>query len=331
MTVPSTMKAVQISRTGGTEVLELRPDLPVPTPSAGQVLVRNLFAGVNFIDTYFRTGLYPAPGLPLTLGREAAGEVVSGGGDALPAGTRVVYVPTDLATGTYAQYTAVAADRVVVIPDKVATDVAAAVFLQGLTAWTFIREAADIKPDTWTLVHAAAGGVGLLLVQMLRHVGARVIAAAGSEEKRELARRNGAGWVVDSRADDMVAQVKDITGGHGVDVIFDGVGKSTFDADLEMIAVKGLLISYGNASGPVEPFSILRLTPKNMKLMRPTLMVYVSERHDLVKYTTELFDLVASDKVKVAIHGLYPLKDVAKAHNDLEGRKTTGKLLLDCQ
>ncbi|KAF4583177.1 quinone oxidoreductase [Ophiocordyceps camponoti-floridani] len=333
MALPNTMKAVQISRNGGTEVLELRHDAPVPKPGPGQVVVRNLFAGINFIDTYFRTGLYPAPSLPLTLGREAAGEVVfsSSSSSGIAVGTRVVYVPIALDAGTYAQYTAVDEDRVVAIPDGVGTDVAAAVFLQGLTAWTLIREAANVQPDTWTLVHAAAGGVGLLLVQMLRLVGARVIAAAGDADKRELACRNGAGWVVDSRADDLVAKVKEITGGHGVDVIFDGVGKATFDADLDMIAVKGLLISFGNASGAVPPLSLLRLTAKNIKLMRPTLNVYVADRGDLVKYSNELFDLVGSKKINVAIHNVYPLQDVARAHTDIESRKTTGKLLLDCQ
>ncbi|KAL3953897.1 hypothetical protein ACCO45_011853 [Purpureocillium lilacinum] len=310
------MKAVQIAKNGGPEVLELN-DVPVPQPAPNQVLVRNRFSGVNFIDTYFRTGL------PL-------GEVVAAGADVPPAlrqpGTRVVYMDQ----ATYAQFSAVPADKVVVIPDALTYERAAAAFLQGLTAWTFVREAGEVKPGQWTLVHAAAGGVGLLLVQMLRSVGAKIIGTASSKEKCELARQNGAEWTVNSH-DDVVAKVKEITGGHGVDVIFDGVGKATFDADLEMIAMKGHLISFGNASGAVPPLSILKLGPKNVKLMRPVVNGYVAERADLERYSAELFDLITSGKVNVAIHKTYALKDVAQAHQDIESRKTTGKLLIDCE
>lgn len=245
--LPSTMKAVQIARNGGVEVLEHR-DVPVPVPGPGQVLVRNRFAGVNFIDTYFRTGLYPSPHFPLTLGREAAGEVVAAHASVagLAPGTRVVYMAGPEA-GTYAQYAVADAAKAVAVPAGISDRQAAAVLLQGLTAWTFIREAGNVQPGQWALVHAAAGGVGLLLVQMLRSVGAKVIGTASTPEKCELARKNGAEWTVDSRNDDVVARVKEITGGHGVDAIFDGVGKATFDADLQMIAMKGHLISFGNA------------------------------------------------------------------------------------
>lgn len=241
------MKAVQIAKNGGIEVLEHR-DVPVPTLQEGQLLVRNDFAGVNFIDTYFRSGLYAAPSFPMTLGREAAGEVVAAHpsvpGASFPPGTRVVYMGA--VEGTYSQYSAVAAANAIAIPDALSTEQAAAVYLQGLTAWTFVREAGMVRAGQWTLVHAAAGGVGLLLVQMLRSVGAKVIGTASTEEKLELARKNGAEWTINSN-DDVVAKVKEITGGHGIDVIFDGVGKATFDADLEMIALKGNLISFGNA------------------------------------------------------------------------------------
>ncbi|KAM4058905.1 zinc-binding dehydrogenase [Hirsutella rhossiliensis] len=330
--LPSTAKAVQISKTGGVDVLEYN-DVPVPpAPGPGQLLVRNRFAGVNFIDTYFRVGLYPAPVLPLTLGREAAGEVVAAAPDASPSfppGTRVVYL-ADPDAGAYAEYTAVSAAKAVAVPDGLGLDKAAAVLLQGLTAWTFIREAANVQPGQWALVHAAAGGVGLFLVQMLRVAGAKVIGTASSEEKRELARKNGAGWVLDSRNDDIVARVKEITEGHGVDVIFDGVGKATFDAGLAMIAMKGHFISFGNASGAVPPVNILQLGQKNVKLMRPVLYGYVAERKDLEKYTSELFDLVTSGKLNVVIHDVYPLKDAARAHTDIESRKTSGKLLIKC-
>ncbi|KAJ6444934.1 LOW QUALITY PROTEIN: putative quinone oxidoreductase [Purpureocillium lavendulum] len=320
------MKA--IAKNGGVDVLEVN-DVPVPQPGPGQVLVRNRFSGVNFIDTYFRTGLYAAPRFPLTLGREAAGEVVAAGADVPAAlrepGTRVVYMDS----AAYAQFAAVPAASVVAIPEALSYERAAAAFLQGLTAWTFVREAGDVKPGQWTLVHAAAGGVGLLLVQMLRSVGAKVIGTASTPEKCELARSNGAGWTINSH-DDVVAKVKEITGGHGIDVIFDGVGKATFDADLEMIAMKGHLISFGNASGAVPPLSILKLGPKNVKLMRPVVNGYVAERADLERYSAELFDLITSGKVNVAIHKTYALKDVAQAHQDIESRKTSGKLLLDC-
>jgi NADPH2:quinone reductase len=356
------MKAVQFSRTGGVEVLE-HNDVPVPTPAEGHVLVRNRFGGVNFIDTYFRTGLYKAPSLPMTLGREAAGEVVAAhpsvSGPLATPGTRVVY----MAPGSYAQYTSVPADKLSVVPDNVELDVAAAVLLQGLTALTLIREAAVVQPGQWTLVHAAAGGVGLLLVQMLRAVGAKVIGTASTEEKCALARKHGAEWTVNSH-DDLVAKVKEITNGHGVDAIFDGVGKATFEADLQMIAMKGHLVSFGNAvchtpgliypkkiqtftplsiinwfyygltnnpqSGAVPPISVLDLAPKNVKLMRPVVNGYVQDRADLDRYTNELFDMVASKKVEVLIHKVYNLSDAGSAHTDIESRKTTGKLIIKC-
>ncbi|KAG5971828.1 hypothetical protein E4U55_001051 [Claviceps digitariae] len=322
--IPPTMKAVQIAATGGPEVLEFK-DVPVPEPSASQVLVKNEFAGVNYIDTYFRTGLYPAQ-LPVTLGREAAGTVVASQSSHIPVGTRVVY----LATGTYAQYSAVDVSSIIQIPGDVPTEKAAAVYLQGLTAWTLIREAANVQPGQWTLVHAAAGGVGLLLVQMLRSIGAKVIGTASTKEKCELATKNGAEWTVNS-GEDVVAKVKEITGGHGIDAIFDGVGKATFEADLEMIALKGHLVSFGNASGAVPPVNILKLGGKNVKLVRPVLYGYITERKDLEAYSNELFKLVASGKLNVVVHDVYPLSAAARAHIDIESRKTTGKLLISCE
>lgn len=325
--VPSSMRTVQINKNGGVEVLE-HNTVPVPTPAANEVLIRNRFSGINFIDTYFRTGLYPAPAFPLTLGREGAGEVVSVG-DSVPAdiapalGTNVVYMHT----AAYGEYVAVPADKVVPVPEGVSLENAAAVFLQGLTAWTFVREAADVKAGQWTLVHAAAGGVGLLLCQMLRSVGAKVIGTASTAEKLELARANGAEWTINSN-DDVVAKVKEITGGHGIDAILDGVGKVTFEPDMEMVALKGQIISFGNASGAVDPVNILRLGAKNVRLMRPQVYGYITQRHELERYAGELFDMVKSGKLNVAIHKVYPLADVAQAHKDIESRKTTGKLLL---
>ncbi|TEA17196.1 putative quinone oxidoreductase [Colletotrichum sidae] len=320
------MSAITISATGGVDVLTHTTSAPVPSVPEGHVLVRNAYAGINYIDTYFRTGLYPAP-LPLTLGREASGTVHAAHpsvSDFKP-GDRVVYMGS---FGAYATYSAVPASSLVRIPDALSTEHAAAALLQGLTAWTFVREAGEVKQGEWVLVHAAAGGVGLQLVQMLRAVGAKVIGTASSDEKCALARKNGAEWTVNSASQDLVAEVKKITGGHGADVIFDGVGKATFNGDLEIAARKGRLVVFGNASGAVPPIDILKLGPKNLKVMRPIVNGYVATRDELEKYTTELFDLYTSGKVEIAIHKVYPLADVKTAHTDLESRKTTGKLLL---
>ncbi|KAK2053451.1 NAD(P)-binding protein [Colletotrichum caudatum] len=324
--IPQTMNGVQISRTGGVDVLDYRTDLPVPALADGQVLVRNEYAGVNFIDTYFRTGLYPAP-LPLTLGREGAGAVVAAhpSVEGFAPGDRVVFMGP---VGSYAALSAVPAASLVRVPDAVATEQAAAAMLQGLTAWTFVREAGEVRPGEWVLVHAAAGGVGLLLVQMLRAVGARVIGAASTDAKCALARDNGAGWVVNTTDQDLVAEVARITDGHGADVVFDGVGKATFDGDLQLAARKGRLVIFGNASGAVPPFDILKLGQKNLKVMRPVVNNYTATPEELAKYSGELFDMITSGKLKVAIHKVYPIQDVKSAHADIESRKTTGKLIL---
>ncbi|WYZ46078.1 hypothetical protein EsH8_IX_000303 [Colletotrichum jinshuiense] len=326
-TLPTTMHGVRIPRTGGVEVLEYHTDLPVPALAEGQVLVRNEYAGINYIDTYFRTGLYQAP-LPNVLGREGAGTVVAAHPSAAAAfrpGDRVVYMGN---FGSYAAYSAVPAAQLLPVPDALPTDKAAAALLQGLTAWTFVREAGEVKPGEWVLVHAAAGGVGLHLVQMLRAVGAKVIGTTSSDDKCALAKKNGAEWVVNSRSQNLADEVKRITGGHGADVIFDGVGKATFDADLEIAARKGRLVIFGNASGAVPPFDILKLGSKNLKVMRPVVNNYTATREELERYSAELFEMVTSGKVEVAIHKAYPLQDVKTAHTDLESRNTTGKLLL---
>ncbi|GKT45249.1 putative ran guanine nucleotide release factor [Colletotrichum spaethianum] len=324
--IPQTMNGIRISRNGGIEVLEHHPDLPVPTPAEGQVLVRNAYAGINFIDTYFRTGLYKAP-LPITLGREGAGTVVSAHPSVagFSPGDRVVYMGN---FGSYAAYSAVPAAQLLRIPDGLSTEKAAAALLQGLTAWTFIHEAGEVKPGDWVLVHAAAGGVGLLLVQMLRAVGAKVIGTTSTDDKCALAKKNGAEWVINSHSQNLVEEVKKITGGHGVDAIFDGVGKATFDSDLEMAARKGRVVVFGNASGAVPPLDIFKLVHKNLKLTRPVVNNYTATREELEKYSTELFDMITSGKLEIAIHKVYPLQDAKSAHADIESRKTTGKLLL---
>lgn len=245
--VPPTMKAVSFARPGDVSVLDLTT-VPVPAIGPDEVLIRNTYAGVNFIDTYFRSGQYPIANLPMILGQEAAGTVVQVGAEADPkfeVGTQVVYMPA-AGAGTYCEYTKVHASRVIRIPDGVDMDKAVAVYLQGLTAWTFIKRAAAVQEGEWTLVHAAAGGVGSLLVQLLKIVGAKVIATASSEEKLKIATELGADYTVNSN-DDVVKRVDEITGGHGVDSIFDGVGKATFEVDLKMIALGGNLVMLGNS------------------------------------------------------------------------------------
>ncbi|KAL1645163.1 NADPH:quinone reductase [Diplodia intermedia] len=322
------MKGVIIEKTGGTDVLQYKTDLPVPQPKAGEVLVKNDFIGINFIDTYYRTGLYAAPTLPYILGREAAGTVVATGAGGelhgLAAGDRIVW----MGAGAYAEYTAVGTAHAARVPAGVGADAAAAALLQGLTALTLIREAHAVRAGDWVLVHAAAGGVGLWLCRLLRAVGARAIGTASSEAKRELARANGAEVVVDYTAEDVVARVMEVTGGGGVVAAFDGVGKSTFDVSMECLARKGSMVSFGNASGAVPPVTIARLSAKNARLLRPTLSGYLATREEFDKYTSELFEFVEKHNIDVRIHEVYPLAEVAKAHQDLEGRKTTGKLLL---
>lgn len=330
--IPKTMSGVVIEKPGDVSVLAYKTDLPVPEIKEDQVLVKNAYIGVNYIDTYFRTGLYPSSsGYPLITGKEASGTIVASKSPRFSPGDRVAY----LSESTYAEYTAVSATRCVgPLPEKISSESAAAALLQGLTALTFVREAAGIEQKLgisegpWTLVHAAAGGTGSLLVQILSVMGAKVIATAGGKEKCEQARCHGAQWTVDSKTENVVERVKEITSGRGVDVIFDGVGKATFDADLEMIARKGLVVSFGNASGKVDPLDILRLGAKNVKVMRPVLFGYIVTPEEWERWTTELFDLIKTDKVKIKVHEVYPLKEVARAHTDLEGRKTTGKLLL---
>jgi NADPH:quinone reductase-like Zn-dependent oxidoreductase len=322
------MKGVIINRTGGTDVLEYQTDLPVPSPKEGEILVKNDFIGINYIDTYFRTGLYPPPSYPYTLGREAEGTIVSTGpGDThgLHPGTRVVW----MGEGGYAEYTATPAAKATRLPDGIPPRVGAAALLQGLTALTLVREAHAVRPGDWVLVHAAAGGTGLWLCQLLRGIGARTIGTASTDEKVALAARAGADHVVNYSREDVKSRVAELTDGQGVVAVFDGVGKDTFDLSLDVLARKGSLVSFGNASGAVPPVTIARLSAKNARLMRPTLFGYIATRGEFEHYVKELFDFVLEHQLDVRIHDVYPLSVVARAHEDLQGRKTTGKLLLD--
>jgi len=322
------MKGVIIEKTGGTEVLQYKTDLPVPELKEGQVLVKNDFIGINYIDTYFRSGLYPAPSYPYTLGREACGSIAkTGSGETygLKDGDKVVY----LAEAAYAEYTAAPAAKAIKIPSGMDSHIGAAALLQGLTALTLIRESHYVKKGDWVLVHAAAGGVGLWLCQLLKAVGANTIGTASTNEKVELAKKAGATHVINYSQDDVKSKVMELTNKQGCIAVLDGVGKSTFDLSLDCLARKGTMVSFGNASGAVPPVTIARLSPKNAKLARPTLFNYIVLREEFEGYTNELFDFVQKDKMDVNIFKTYPLSQVATAHEDLEGRKTSGKLLLD--
>ncbi|OOF97109.1 hypothetical protein ASPCADRAFT_404354 [Aspergillus carbonarius ITEM 5010] len=330
MSIPQTMKAVQVEKLGGPEVLEFKPDHPVPTPKEGQLLVKNNISGINYIDTYFRTGLY-ASAKPEILGREGAGTVAALGAGPNPynfqVGDRVAW----LSTGGYSEYTAVPMAKTVKIPEGITDEDLMASFLSGLTVITLAKETYAVQKDEWVLLHAAAGGAGTLMTQVLKSIGAKVIGTAGGPEKCELARSLGADVVIDYRSEegkDWVKKVKEITGGRGVDVVFDSVGQDTWEGSLECVKRKGTIVWFGNASGPVPPLPLQKLAPKCVKVARPQLFGYIETREEFEYYVNELFSLLLSNELKAKIHKVYPLEEVAQAHTDLEGRKTTGKLLL---
>jgi NADPH:quinone reductase len=281
-------------------------------------------------DRYFRTGLYKAP-LPFVTGGEAGGVVaaVHDSVSGFKVGDRVGYLSQT--RGAYAQYTAVLAEKTIALPEGVSTRTAAASLLQGLTALTLIREAHYVKPTDWVFVTAAAGGVGTILCEMVSSIGAKIIGTAGTPEKMEQAKKNGADYVISSREapEKIVEEVRRITGGHGADAVFDGIGKATFDMDLELAARKATICTYGNASGAVPPVDVMRLAgTKNLKLLRPTLFAYLADPDDFRKYAGELVDMLKNGVVKLENTAEYKLEDAKSAHDDLESRKTTGKLLL---
>jgi NADPH2:quinone reductase len=319
------MTTIRFSAPGGPEVLEL-VDNPVAAPGPGEVLLRQTAIGLNFIDTYHRTGAYPMP-LPSGLGLEAAGVVEAvGPGVALGIGTRVGYCWGPI--GAYATHRVIAADRVVVLPDSVSDEAAAAGLLKGCTTEFLVERCAKVQPGQWALVQAAAGGVGQLLVQWLKHVGAHVIAVAGSPEKVAIAMAHGAdhGVVQDDR---LAEQVRALTGGRGVDVVFDGVGKATFEASLDSLCRRGLHISYGNASGPIGAVDFSILARKgSLFTTRPTLFDYYATRAEVETHAGRVLDLIGSGVLKVNIDQRYALKDAAQAHRDLEARRTTGSTVL---
>jgi NADPH2:quinone reductase len=320
------MRAIQIRETGGPEVLH-EVDLPAPEPGAGQVRVRVEAIGVNFIDTYLRTGLYPAP-LPFVPGVEAAGtvDVVASDVSQLAPGDRVAWTGVP---GTYAELAVAPADRLVRIPEAVTTELAAATLLQGMTAHYLTHGVRETRPGDVALVHAAAGGTGGLLVQMLKRLGARVIATCGTPEKATLARESGADDVILYRDEDFRARTRELTDGRGVDVAYDSVGQATFEGSLGSLRPRGLLCLFGQASGPVPPFDLGRLnTAGSLFVTRPSLAHYVADRESLETRAGAVFDSLAKGDLVQRIGGRYRLEDAAQAHRDLEGRGTVGKLLI---
>jgi NADPH:quinone reductase len=320
------MKAIQVAAVGGPEVLNL-VNLPVPDPKPNEALVQIKAAGVNFIDVYFREGRYPAP-LPFINGQEAAGLVVAVGSDVTTVrlGDRVTYTGV---LGSYAEYAAVPVDRLVKIPDELDFDQAAAAMLQGMTAHYLTHSTYPIKNGEAVLVHAAAGGVGLLLVQLARNLGARVIGTAGSEEKAQLARDAGADEVIVYTKQDFETETRRLTDGQGVHVVYDGVGKDTFAKDLNVLRPRGYLVLFGGASGAVAPFDLLDLTKHgSLFVTRPSLQHYIATRAELEQRAKDVLQGVVRGDLKLRIHKAYRLEETQQAHRDLEGRKTTGKLLL---
>lgn len=320
------MKAIQVSQTGGPEVLTL-VDLPAPVPKPSEALVQIEAAGVNFIDVYFREGRYPAP-LPFINGQEGAGLVVAVGRDVttLRLGDRVAYTGQ---LGSYAEYASVPADRLIKIPDELDFTQAAAAMLQGMTAHYLSHGSYPIKGGDTVLIHAAAGGVGSLLVQMAKKLGARIIATAGSAEKAKLARDAGADEVVIYTEQDFETETRRLTDGLGVHAVYDGVGKDTFEKDLKVLRPRGYLVLFGGASGAVPPFDLLELTKHgSLFITRPSLQHYIATREELEQRASDVLQMVLSGELKLRIHKTYALADAETAHRDLEGRKTTGKLLL---
>ncbi|RWE42787.1 MAG: quinone oxidoreductase [Mesorhizobium sp.] len=321
-------KAIRIHAHGGPEVLAYE-DADPGHPGAGQILIRHTAIGLNFIDVYHRSGLYPPPGgFPLIPGGEAAGVVLAVGAevDWLKPGDRIAYAVN---VGAYSEERVIAADRVVKVPDGISDEQAAAMMLKGMTAEYLLRRTYKVKAGDAILYHAAAGGVGLILGQWAKHLGATVIGTASSADKIELAKAHGFDHVINYKEQDFVAGVAAITGGKKCDVVYDSVGNDTFPASLDCLRPLGMFVSFGQSSGPIPPFSMSLLAQKgSLYATCPTLFVYNARREDLVASAEALFDVVLSGAVEIKINQRYGLKDAAKAQSDLEGRKTTGTTVL---
>jgi NADPH2:quinone reductase len=320
-------KAIRFHQAGGTEVLRLE-DVAVPPPGPGEAQVRHTAIGVNFVDTYHRTGLYPLP-LPSGLGVEGAGvvEAIGPGVTHIRVGDRVVYAGGS--PGSYSEARNIPADRLIRIPEGISDRVAAAAMLKGLTVWALVRRTHHVQPGETVLWHAAAGGVGLIAVQWLKAIGAKSIGTVGTDSKANVARDHGCDHPIVYTREDFVKRVRELTRGEGVPVVFDSVGKSTFTGSLDCLRRLGLMVSFGNASGPVPPVDLLELNRRgSLFITRPSMFHYVVTREELEAGAGELFEMLRSGKVKVEIGGTWPLAEAAAAHGALEGRQTTGSLLL---
>lgn len=321
------VKAIRAHKTGGPDVLQFE-DITLPQPGPGEILIRNRAIGLNFIDTYFRSGLYPAPQLPFTLGNESAGDVLAVGPNVteFKVGDRVAVVST---LGAYAEERIVPAASVVALPDGISYEAAASMMLKGLTAEYLLHRTYKVKPGDTILVHAAAGATGLILCQWGKALGATVIGTVGSKEKAELAKAHGADHVINYREEDFAVGVKEVTDGQLCNVVYDGVGKDTFMKSLDTLKPFGLLASFGNASGAVEAFNLGILASKgSLYVTRPTLNTHTAKRETMIAMAENLFGAVTSGKVKVSVNATFPLKDAADAHRLLESRGTTGSTVL---
>ena len=319
--------AIRVHEYGGPEAMKWE-EVEVGAPGQGQIKVKHHAVGVNYIDTYQRTGLYKQASMPFTLGMEAAGDVtaVGGGVTEFKVGDRIAYAQP---VGSYSTERVMPADRAVKIPEGIDYKTAAAMMLQGMTVRYLIRKTYKVGPDTTLLWHAAAGGVGLIACQWAKHLGATIIATAGSDEKCKLAKEAGATHTINYKTENFVERVKEITGGKLCDVVYDSVGKDTYPMSLDCIKPLGLFVTFGNASGSIAGIDPGVLGAKgSLYVTRPSLMTYVASRADLVETAEELFDVVKKGIVKIAVNHTYPLKDAAQAHRDLEARKTTGSIVL---
>lgn len=319
--------AIRVHKTGGPEALQYE-EVEVGQPGAGEIKLKQHAIGLNYIDVYLRTGLYPQPTSPFVPGMEGAGEVVAVGSGVtdLKVGDRVAYAGP---AGGYATERLIAADKVVKMPDGIDYKTAAAMMLQGMTVRYLVRKTYDVRAGTVCLWHAAAGGVGLIACQWVKHLGGTLIGTAGGPEKCQLALDHGAAYCIDYKKDDFVAKVKEITGGKLCDVVYDSIGKDTFPASLDCLKPRGLFVTFGNASGPIEAFNAGLLAAKgSLYMTRPSLAAYTGTRAELVETANDLFDVVSKGAVKINVNHTYALKDAAQAHRDLEARKTTGSIVL---
>lgn len=320
--------AIRIHELGGPEVLSWE-EITVGEPGPGEVRLRQTAVGLNFIDVYFRTGLYKAPALPFIPGLEGAGvvEAVGAGVDTLAVGDRVAYATQPL--GAYAEARVMAADRLVKVPDSVDDNTAAAMMLQGMTAQYLLRQTYPVQAGQTILFHAVAGGVGLIACQWAKHLGATVIGTVGSEAKAELARAHGCDHTINYKSEDFVARVREITEGRGVPVVYDSVGRDTFMKSMECLSPRGMLVSFGQSSGAVAPLDPGILSARgSLYLTRPTLFTYTAKPEDLQATARELFEVVGAGHVKIEVNQHFPLRDAAEAHRALEARRTTGSSVL---